>query len=316
MMERRFIKSGIPGLDEVLGGGLLEGSIVTVSGPTGGGKSTLAAQFLHNGAAESEEPGLYISIEESRNDFFFHMSGYSWDFAGLEKTRKFVLLDYPIHEVDQIVNQSGAIGEIINSTGTKRVVIDSVMPIALFFKSDDERRKGFLKFIENLRKWGTTTLIVSEDIKMTGPGAMHGSEYSIESFTDGWINMGFRYDEEKKERARYLEVVKMKGVAHSSRSYPIVLDKDGVRLVTEQKTPAQAPEKPKTAVVKAAPAEKPKPEAEKPVQKPRTLMAGKAPRTEKTASKPEQESKEKPLKAEDIAARLDAIKSRLAKKTK
>ncbi len=311
-MDRRLIKSGVPGLDEVLGGGLLEGSIVTVSGPTGGGKSTLAAQFIHNGAKDSDEPGLYISIEESRGDFFFHMSGYSWDFAGLEKSRKFVLLDYPIHEVDQIVNQSGAIGEIISTTGTKRVVIDSIMPIALFFKSDDERRKGFLKFIENLRKWGTTTIIVSEDIKMAEPGTLPATEYGIESFTDGWINLSFRYDDEKKERARYLEVIKMKGVPHSSKSYPVVLDKDGFRLGSS----GPAPEKLKPAVVKTAP-------AEKPVERTRTLMAGRAPKPEKEAPKPDKEApkpetepKEKPLKASDIAARLDAVKSRLAKKTK
>ncbi|NYZ73879.1 hypothetical protein H0O00_01935 [Candidatus Micrarchaeota archaeon] len=303
-MERRFIKSGVPGLDAVLGGGLLEGSIITVSGPTGGGKSTLAAQFIHNGAKESDEPGLYISIEESRGDFFFHMSGYSWDFAGLEKTRKFVLLDYPIHEVDQIVNQSGAIGEIISTTGTKRVVIDSIMPIALFFKSDDERRKGFLKFIENLRKWGTTTIIVSEDIKMTEPGTLPASEYGIESFTDGWINLSFRYDDQRKERVRCLEVIKMKGVEHSSKSYPLILDKDGFRLASE--APA---EKPKPMLPKTAP-------AEKPVEKRRTLMAGRAPKAEKEAPKPETEPKEKPLKASDIAARLEAVKSRLAKKTK
>ena len=76
-MERRFIRSGIPGLDEVLGGGFLEGSIVAVSGPTGSGKSTFASQFLYNGASQYDEPGLYIAIEESRADFFFHMGGLS-----------------------------------------------------------------------------------------------------------------------------------------------------------------------------------------------------------------------------------------------
>ncbi len=44
--ERKFVKSGIPGLDKVLGGGFLEGSVVTVGGPTGCGKSTFAMQFF------------------------------------------------------------------------------------------------------------------------------------------------------------------------------------------------------------------------------------------------------------------------------
>ncbi|MFH0884368.1 MAG: ATPase domain-containing protein [Candidatus Micrarchaeota archaeon] len=276
-MERRFIKSGIDGLDNVLGGGILEGSIITVSGPTGAGKSTFAAQFLHNGAVQSDEPGLYISIEESRRDFFFHMGGFEMDFAALERDRKFILLDYPIHEVDQIINQSGSIQEIINSTGVKRVVIDSIMPIALYFKGEDERKKGFLKFIENLRKWNVTTMIVSEDLKIHS-GSRPSSEFGIESFTDGWINLFYRYDDRTMERSRFVEVVKMKGVAHSSRSYPATLSRKGFAISSgqskpsEAKPPAPAPPTEKKEVEKAGrtlrmvPPEKPKAPAAAPAK--------------------------------------------------
>jgi circadian clock protein KaiC len=242
-MERRFVKTGIPGLDEILGGGLLEGSVVTVSGPTGCGKSTLASQFIYSGAVEYDEPGMYICLEESRRDFYFHLSGYEWDFQTLEKERKFILLDYPIHEVDQIVNQASAISEIINTTGTKRVVIDSIMPVALFFKGEDERKRGFLKFIENLHKWNVTTLVVSEDLKMSDSASRPSSEFGVESFTDGWINLSYKYDEKKMERSRYLEVVKMKGIAHSNRAYPAMLDSSGFSIVHEELPAQEKPSK-------------------------------------------------------------------------
>lgn len=165
MMERKFIQSGIPGLDHVLGGGFVQGSIVAIGGPTGVGKSTLAMQFIHNGAKEYGESGLYISIEESRQEVYFHFAGFHWNLQNLEKDKKIILLDYPLHEVDQILNQYSAVQVIIQSTGVKRVVIDSIMPISLYFKTDEERKTGFLKLIENLRKWGVTTLIVSEDTR-------------------------------------------------------------------------------------------------------------------------------------------------------
>lgn len=237
-MERKFIKSCIPGLDFVLGGGLLENSVITVSGPTGCGKSTLAAQFIHNGAVQENEPGLYISLEESRSDFLFHTGSYNWDFQTLERDKKFILLDYPIHEVDQIVNQASAIQEIIATTGVKRVVIDSVMPIAMFFKGDDERKKGFLKFMENLRRWKATIMIVSEDITVVETEHVPNTGYVIESFADGWINMFYKYNEEKMERYRYLEVLKMKGVHHSSKSFPIEIDNDGLRVLVPESTKA------------------------------------------------------------------------------
>ena len=57
-MER--IKTGIPGLDEILEGGIPEGNLVLVSGVAGTGKTTLSAQFLYNGAAKFNENGLFV----------------------------------------------------------------------------------------------------------------------------------------------------------------------------------------------------------------------------------------------------------------
>jgi len=255
MMERNFIKSGITGMDSLLGGGFLQNTITTVGGPTGVGKSTFALQFLYNGAYESNEVGLYICIEENRQDFLFHMGGYDWDIVQAEKDRKLVFLDYPVYEVDQIVEQSSAVAEIINSIGAKRVVLDSIMPIALFYKGDDERKRGFLKLIDNIRKWNATTLIISEDITLAGPGAFPYSNYGVEKFTDGWVNLSYRTDEITGERKRYVEVLKMKGVAHATRSYPALIGSKGFTILGGEaveekprgvKTAAKAEPKPAT----------------------------------------------------------------------
>jgi len=235
MMERKLIKSGIPGLDKILGGGFLQGSIITIGGPTGAGKSTFAMQFLYEGATKYDEPGLYISIEESREAMLFHMSGYKWDIAKAEKEQKVVFLDYPVYEIDQFLHQYGAIQEIINTTGIKRVVIDSIMPIAFFFERDDERKKGFLKFIENVRKWGATTMIISEDTTVSNFDAIPNTAYGIESFTDGWINIYYRPDPKKKdERIRMIEVIKMKGIHHSMRVYPVIVGDDGFKIASKK----------------------------------------------------------------------------------
>ena len=226
-------KSGIPGLDRILGGGFLEGSIVTIGGPTGSGRSTMALQFI----LDSDEPGLYISIEESKKDLFFHMSNYKWNLPEAEQQGKLVILDYPIYEVDQIVEQQGAIQEIIQTTGVKRVVIDSIMPIALFFPNQDERRKGFLKLIDNIRRWGVTTVIVAEDPEAKEVGKLPYTNFGIENFTDGWINIYYQYDEEKGERSRAVEVLKMKGMEHSKRHYPAKMDRNGFVILSGEEKP-------------------------------------------------------------------------------
>ncbi|NYZ77303.1 hypothetical protein H0O02_03230 [Candidatus Micrarchaeota archaeon] len=234
MIERKFIKSGIPGLDEILGGGFLKSSIITVGGPTGAGKSSFAMQFLYEGAMKFGEPGLYIAIESSKDAVLFNMSGYKWDIEKAEKEQKLVFLDYPVYEIDQFLHQHGAIHEIINSSGVKRVVIDSIMPIALFFPNDEERKRGFLKFIESIRKWGTTTLIVSEDTTPSSLDAIPNTTYGVESFTDGWINISYKYDQKKNEKTRMIEVLKMKGVQHLMKAYPVAVSADGFKVLVKK----------------------------------------------------------------------------------
>ena len=228
MTERKIVKSGIPGLDKILDGGFLQGSVITIGGPTGAGKSSFAMQFLYEGARKLNEPGLYISIEESRESMLFHMSGYKWDIGKAEKEHKLMFLDYPVYEIDQFLEQSGAIQEIINTNGIKRVVIDSIMPIALFFPNEEKRKRGFLKFIDNVRKWGTTTFIISEDTTVSDFDAIPNTNYGIESFTDGWINIYYRPEPKKKnERVRMIEVLKMKGTQHSLKVYPVTVGDTG-----------------------------------------------------------------------------------------
>ncbi len=233
MRERKVANSGIPGLDKILNGGFLEGSIITVGGPSGSGKSTFAMQYLYEGAIKYNEPGIYISIEETKDALMFNMSGYEWDLGQAEKKQQIIFLDYPVYEIDQFLNQSGAIKEIINSAGVKRVVVDSIMPIALYFKGTDERKKGFLKFIDNVRRWGTTTLIISEDTTPSTEDALPNTTYGIESFTDGWINLSYMMDPKKKERVRMLEVIKMKGIEHSTKRYIADLSEKGFKILVK-----------------------------------------------------------------------------------
>ncbi len=228
-MKIELVKTGISGLDTILGGGIPKGSVVTLSGPTGSGKSTFGMQFLIEGAKKGE-PGLYIAIEETRQTTYAAMSGYGWDLEQLEKEKKFMLLDYPVYEVDQFLTQNSAIAGIVNKMGIKRIVIDSIMPVALRFKDEDERKKGFLKFIDIVRSWGAVTLIISEDTPASTQDVMPDTRYGVETFTNGWIHIYYMYSPKSQERRRAVEVLKMKGIKHSSRIYEAELGKNGFEI--------------------------------------------------------------------------------------
>ena len=230
-MKRELIKSGIPGLDKLCDGGIVEGSTITVSGPTGSGKSTFGMQFLVEGATKYNESGLYISIEESRDSLFFSLGGYKWNLEELEKNKKIMLLDYPIYEVDQFLNKNSAIMEIINAMSIKRVVIDSIMPVAVYFKDDDERKRGFLKLMDNIRKWKTTTLLLSEDTPATTQDVLPRTRYGLETMSDAWFHIYYLYSPKTKSRARAVEVLKMKGSKHSASIHPAEITETGFKVL-------------------------------------------------------------------------------------
>ncbi|MHA1638492.1 MAG: ATPase domain-containing protein, partial [Candidatus Thorarchaeota archaeon] len=62
------IKTGIPGLDELLGGGLVEGSTTLLSGRSGSGKSVFGLQYLYEGAAQYDTPGILLTLENRPDD--------------------------------------------------------------------------------------------------------------------------------------------------------------------------------------------------------------------------------------------------------
>jgi len=227
-MKKELCKTGIAGLDKMLGGGLPTGAINTVSGPTGSGKSSLALQFLVNGAQKYGETGLYVAIEESHEQIYRHMSYKGWNLEELERSKQLLFLDYPPHEVDQFLSQNSAIGELIETMGVTRLVIDSIMPIALLFSDQDERKKGFLEIIGNIRKWKTTTMIVAEQ-SPTPSATLPSTNYGIEALSDGWIHMNYRIGR-GEERKRGIEVLKMKGSSPIMKRFPLEMTNSGITV--------------------------------------------------------------------------------------
>jgi len=225
----KFLKTGISGFDELLGDGILRNSTVTLSGPTGSGKSTFGLQFLVEGSVKYNEPGLYISLEDSKETLLVHMAGYGWDLKRLEMRKQLFILDFPVYELDQFLNKKNAVGELIKTMNIERVVVDSIMPIALSFKDQDERKREFIKLIDNFRNWGTTTLITSDDLSNDINEVIPRTAYEIEKLSDGWIHID--YYVRNGIRKRTIEVIKMKGSKHVMKKFFLDLTDNGFEVV-------------------------------------------------------------------------------------
>ena len=186
------IATGIEGLDKMLIGGIIQGRNVLLSGPCGSGKSILAMQFLFNGAMQYGEPGLYITLEETKEKFYQDMAEFGIDLHEAEETGRFVLIGGPIaslkgymDKVDaSIKNLVEEIEEVVKEKKIKRVVIDSVNLLTMLSKNEDERRKALAMIANSLSALGCTSILISE----TKEGSMDLSRYGIEEFVvDGVI---------------------------------------------------------------------------------------------------------------------------------
>ena len=171
-------RTGIGGLDEVLGGGLPQGRIILLLGEPGAGKTILSSQFLYNGISKFGENGLFVSLEESRSHFIREMSALGLDFASLEKAGKFAFVDAsPIRTIPAEVKLGKVtIGkqdfslisllELINTRakaiGALRIVVDPVSLLIFQFADETQRRKAILDLVEALSETGATCVLASE----------------------------------------------------------------------------------------------------------------------------------------------------------
>lgn len=82
-MTTRLLPTGDPGLDEILRGGLPAGSTYLIQAPPGAGKTTLALQFLLEGA-RSGEKGLYVTLSQTRKELADMAASHGWDISDIE----------------------------------------------------------------------------------------------------------------------------------------------------------------------------------------------------------------------------------------
>ena len=83
--------TGIKGLDEITNGGLPKGRPTLLAGNAGSGKTLIAMEFIVKGALEYDEPGVFMSFEESDRELAQNVTSLGWDLEKLVKQKKIQL---------------------------------------------------------------------------------------------------------------------------------------------------------------------------------------------------------------------------------
>ncbi len=224
------IPSGIFGFDELVEGGLEKNSTILVTGSAGTGKTTFGLQFLYYGAKTYNEPGILISFEESRESYYRHTKEYGWDFDELEKKGLFRVLEYKPHQVGRLLEQGGGpIRDAIQEMKAKRLVIDSITSYSLLFKDEYQQRENILRFFELIKKWGCTSMIISE---MT-PKEAESAKGSVGFLSDAVVSLYYEKKGEKDVRVHSLEILKMRGTKHTNKVCALNFEKEGIKIYAD-----------------------------------------------------------------------------------
>jgi circadian clock protein KaiC len=125
--------TGIQGLDEITGGGLPRGRPTLVSGGAGSGKTLFGLEFLVRGATQFDEPGVFMSFEESIPDLTKNVASLGFDLDRLVAEKKLFVDHVSIMRSE--IGETGEydldglfirIADAVDSVGARRVVLDTL----------------------------------------------------------------------------------------------------------------------------------------------------------------------------------------------
>jgi len=227
------VKTGIPGLDELLYGGIPKRNVVLLSGGPGTGKTIFGQQYLYYGLQHGE-PGVLVALEEHPVQIRRHMAVFGWDVRKYEEEGMFAIVDaftggigeaakrerYVVRSVDDVMELLDVLKQAIRDVGAQRVVIDSVS--TLYLTKPSVARSIMMQLKRVLSGLGTTAILVSQ-VSVTergfgGPGVEHAA--------DGIIRLDL--DEVGGELVRTLIIWKMRGTKHDMRRHPFEITDKGI----------------------------------------------------------------------------------------
>ncbi len=229
------LKTGISGFDQVAKGGLPKGRTTLVSGTAGSGKTVFAAQFLAEGLLKADQPGVFVTFEESPKDIRRNMISLGWDVPGWEAQDVWRFVDAsPQLEDETIIMGNYDLGALlarienaVRQVGAQRLVMDSLGAIFSRFEENSTIRRELLRIAAALKQLDVTAVMTAERKYEYGDLTRYGVE---EFVADNVVIL--RNVLEGEKRRRTLEILKFRGTGHHKGEFPFtIIPSEGIVVI-------------------------------------------------------------------------------------
>jgi circadian clock protein KaiC len=227
------VATQIPGLDEVLEGGLPRGRTTLVSGGPGSGKTVLGLDFLCRGAAAGE-PGVFVTFEERTESIRTNALSMGWDLAALEKAGKVAIVEARLYGEEVISGEFDVQGILAIVEGhakrirAKRVVMDALDVLLRVFSDTRRERSELYRIHDWLIDHKLTSLLSVKAQRNSLDGDTVQQYEFLDFMTDCVIRLDHRVV--GQVATRRLRVVKYRGSGFGTNEYPYVIGERGIVL--------------------------------------------------------------------------------------
>ncbi|MEM5772709.1 MAG: ATPase domain-containing protein [Candidatus Aenigmatarchaeota archaeon] len=245
-MER--VKTGIEGLDQALGGGIPKGNVVLVSGSAGTGKTLMCLSFIYYGALNFNEPGIYVSTDQTEEEIRTEAKNFGWDLKELEKKKMLKIYHVDVTKEEDL-NYLKKLSKMVKEIKAKRIALDSLTTLTEFL-APVELKKGtkifevldtlspvaiseslfvknvVMKIIKEIKATGCTAMVTSE---LPEEGNWLSRDTVSEFLVDGVILL--KALTITGEIGRSLIIRKMRYSKHSLDVYPLEINEKGIQVM-------------------------------------------------------------------------------------
>ncbi len=221
-------RTGIAGLDDILGGGLPRNRLYLVQGDPGVGKTTMAMQILLQGVKDGEK-GLYITLSETQHEIQQVADSHGWDLTGIELFELSAVQEHLhgesestfFHPSEVELNRTfNALVEQVDRVGPQRVVFDSLSEMRMLAETALRYRRQILQLKQFFAGRECTVLFLDDRTSGT-------HDLQVESIAHGVICLS-RTTPEYGVGRRQVNVLKLRGSAFREGSHDLILRRGGM----------------------------------------------------------------------------------------